>query len=71
MASLTSTWIVRNIKIAIREPKLATVRQSSIRQAPVFGTSAHYGKAHGSLLSGQIICNYTIYVAGLLHPAIF
>ena len=25
---------------------------TSIRQAPVFGTSEHYGKAHGSLVSG-------------------
>ena len=25
---------------------------TSIRQAPFFGTSEHYGKAHGSLLSG-------------------
>ena len=28
-------------------------------QEPQFGTSKHYRKAHGSLLSGWLICNYT------------
>ena len=29
-------------------------------QESEFGTSKHYGKAHGSLLSGQTICNHTV-----------
>ena len=32
---------------------------TSIRYAPVFGTSEHYEKTHGSLLSGWMIYNYT------------
>ena len=32
---------------------------TSIQQAPVFGTSEHYGKANGSLLSRLMNYNYT------------
>ena len=38
---------------------------TSILQVPEFGTSKHYGKAHGSLLSGWMICSlFTPYIAG-------
>ena len=40
---------------------------TNIRQEPEFSTSKHYRKAHGSLLSGLMICNYmyTVHIAGL------
>ena len=34
--------------------------ETSIWQEPEFGTSKHYGKAHRTLLSGQMICNNTV-----------
>ena len=48
-----------------------TVRAPVFGRHQFFGTSEHYGKAHGSLLSGWMNYNYTAHVAGFLHPAIF
>ena len=38
-----------------------TVRAPVFDRHQFFGTSEHYGKAHGSLLSGWMNCNYTAY----------
>ena len=40
-------------------PRTVYRKGTSIRQAPVFGTSEHYGKTHGSLWTGRINYNYT------------
>ena len=45
---------------------------SKIQQEPAFGTSKHYGKTHGSLLSGQMSCKIftmiclTYYISNIL-----
>ena len=57
--------------------KCITTFYLSIVRAPVFdrhqffGTSEHYGKAHGSLLSGWKNYNYTPCCWFPIHPAIF
>ena len=38
---------------------ICTVRAPVFGRHRFFGTSEHYGKAHGSLLSGWMNCNYT------------
>ena len=38
---------------------ICTVRAPVLGRHQFFGTSEHYGKAHGSLLSGWMIYNYT------------
>ena len=41
-----------------------------LQREPQFGAWEHYRKAHGSLLSGEMLCVYTILVAAILHLAI-
>ena len=43
---------------------------TSILQVPEFGTSKHYGKAHGSLLSGWMICSLHHISLATSHPAL-
>ena len=57
------TWTLWRAKLSlfwdIFQHPFVLPNGTSIRQVPEFGTSVHYGKAHGSSSSGWMLCNYT------------
>ena len=54
----SSRWYSMGFSVMLWGAEFWYRKGTSIRQAPVFGTSEHYGKAHGSLLSGWMNYNY-------------
>ena len=54
----TKQWICSGLKKRIEKVN-STVRAPVFGRHQFFGTSEHYRKAHGSLLSGWMNCNYT------------
>ena len=51
---ISNEIILENFACTVRAPVFGTSEHygKAHGRAPVFGTSEHYGKAHGSLLSG-------------------
>ena len=54
-------WVIhkRKRKCSMHKQKKSTVRAPVFDRHQFFGTSEHYGKAHGSLLSGWMNDDYT------------